>query len=686
MADEPRVQTANGAQKEQGGDHDPPSHLDVHASATLDRLTRWAAKALRAPVAVVTLSGGEDSVIASHTGLAAMLASPRLRTFEQQIRATGEPRAVADLRREPEGESTDGIGVAFLGAPLVDVSGAAVGSFCVMDMRPRRWTIQDIELVNELSASAMTELQVQAARNEAAREKRWSDRQQVVLELIAARAPLARTLTELLDAAEMHAPRMLAAIARVEKVRGGPDRLRIIAGHGVPRGFTAALDGVAVGEGTSISGTAAARRQPVVVADIASSDLSPAYIDLAAENGLQAGWSTPILARGGAVLGTFTIYYGTARPPNEHDRLVIARSVHLARLAIEQVDGAEALRRNASRARSLAREQTALQRVATQVAGEANPQILFALVAEQVGLLLKADAGYVLRFEDEDRYRNVGSWARDRDRLQAPSAVATHLPDGICGMLRTARTARRCAVEPDHDALGFKHRIAAPVLVEGGAWGLIVALRDGREFRREDEKRLVRFAQLAGVAVANARAHEALATQARTDPLTGLANRRAFDDRLAEETERAHRHKRDLSVMLVDVDHFKTINDRFGHAAGDHVLVNLADSLRAVMRNGDLLARIGGDEMAMILPDCPPDQAALVAQRMIAAIGDRSSLARRHGVTVSAGVAGLLGGNSAEDLLRYADQALYGAKDEGRNQVVSYDPAVPGRADLRMSA
>ena len=253
-------------------------------------------------------------------------------------------------------------------------------------------------------------------------------------------------------------------------------------------------------------------------------------------------------------------------------------------------------------------------------------------------------------------------------------------------MLRKGRSARRCTVEPGHDALGFSQRIAAPVLVDGRAWGMVLALRDAGEFRAEDEKRLVRFAQLAGVAVANAHAHEALATQARTDPLTGLANRRAFDERLAEETERANRHSRALSVMLVDVDHFKTINDRFGHAAGDHVLVNLADSLRAVMRSGDLLARIGGDEMAMILPDCPTEQAVLVARRMLAAIRAGSSLARRHGVTVSAGVAGLLGVGSAEDLLRYADQALYGAKDRGRNQVVSYDADMPGRGGLRLSA
>jgi len=253
-------------------------------------------------------------------------------------------------------------------------------------------------------------------------------------------------------------------------------------------------------------------------------------------------------------------------------------------------------------------------------------------------------------------------------------------------MMRKGRAARRFAIEPGLDELRFQHRIAAPVIVDARSWGMVVALRDTTGFRPEDEKRLVRFAQLASLAVANAQAHEALATQARTDPLTGIGNRRAFDERLAEETERANRHIRSLSVMLVDVDHFKTINDRYGHGTGDHVLVDLADSLRSVMRSGDLLARIGGDEMAMILPDCRTEQAALVAQRMLAAIGDDSSLARRLGVTLSAGVAGLVAGQSADDLLRCADQALYGAKDRGRNQVVSYEPDMPGRDDLRLSA
>lgn len=662
------------------------SGLDVLASGALDRLTRWSAKALRARAAVITLVDGERSVVASTTGTPESAAdSLRLREFACRLVRNGKPYATGDARSTHPRANSDHEGVAFLGTPLLDREGTVVGSFCLMDIRPRRWTIQDIELVGELAASALTELDLLAVRGEAEREKRWSDHQQAVLELIAARAPLGRTLSELLHAAEAHAPGTRAMIMRLERSRGAGDRLRMIAGLALPRAFTSALDGIAVEEGSSISATAASRREPVVVRDIAAAGLQPWFVELAEAHGLCAGWATPILSRNGAVLGTYTLYYRSLGAAGR-DQVVIDRSVHLARLAIEQVDGAEALRRNATRAQSLAREQTALQRVATQVAGEADPKILFGLVAEQVGRLLKAEAGYVLRFEAEDRYRNVGSWARDEQRLLAVDAVATHLPDGLCAMLRHSRKARRGTFEPGRDALGFRHRIAAPVLIDRRSWGMVLAMRDSSEFRQEDEKRLARFAQLASVAVANAQAHEALATQARTDPLTALANRRTFDERLAEETERANRHSRPLSVMLVDVDHFKTINDRFGHATGDRVLVSLADNLRSAMRGGDLLARIGGDEMAMILPDCPVEQAALVAQRMLVAIGADSSLARRHGVTLSAGVAGLAPGQTADDLLRCADQALYGAKDEGRNQVVSYESDMPSRTGLRLSA
>ena len=643
-------------------------------------------KALRASGAIVTLVNGKRQYIASATGPSTTSPGSPMAELSDWIVSTGQQHAIGDVRCESELPECDSDGATFFGAPLVDRDGKVVGSFCVTDTRPRNWTIQDIELVGELAASAMTEVELHHARSEAEREQRWSDNRHAVLELIAQRAPLQRTLDALLRAAEAHAPGIFGSILLLERGRGAPPKLRHAAAPRLPRSFTGAYAGLVAEEGQGICGTAAFRGEPVVVEDIARDPLTVAWGQIAADHGLLAGWSTPIYSSTGALLGTFAMYFTARRRPDARERTVVDRSIHLARLAIEQADDARKLRRSASRAQSLAREQTALQRVAMSVASENDPSVLFALMAEQVGRLLKAAAGYVVRFEDDECYRSMGIWARGKPMGPRLNEVVKQLPDGMCAQLRDGRTVRRRSVAPNIDGPRLSHRIAAPILVDGRAWGMVAALRKSSEFPRDDDKRIVRFAQLAGVAVANAHARERLATQARTDPLTGLANRRFFDERLAQETERANRHMRALSVMLVDVDRFKAINDRFGHATGDRVLVNLADSLRAVMRSGDVLARHGGDEMAMILPDCDAEEAAHVVERMLAAIAEDTSLARRHGVSLSAGVAAHTPGQSADDLLRCADQALYRAKDEGRNRVVSYEAGMSERARLRLGS
>jgi diguanylate cyclase (GGDEF)-like protein len=641
-----------------GGDPVVTAVLDVHASAALDRLTRWAAKALRAPVALVSLVHGDRQIVTSRAG-GAPGDEATARLCERVI-ASCAPLTIADP--DP---------VAFVGAPLIDSTGTVLGCLCVTDTAPRAWSDHDTALVQELAISATTELELRTARAMAEREKRWSDGQQAVLELIAARAPLQETLTRLLIVAESHAPGMLTSVLLVER-SGGRSVLRHAAAPSMARAFTSAVDGLEVGEGQGICGTAAHRAEPVIVLDVMADPLTERFVELAEAHGVRAGWSTPILSSAGEVLGTFAIYYGPARLPKPSDEIVIDRSIHLARLAIEQAHDALQLRRSASEARALAREQTALQRVATSVAAETNPAILFARVAQQVGVLLGAESGYVVRFEGDDEYRVTGGWGRKGVTTLPVGEAHAQASDGLVAELRRGRSVKRRSVAPGTHLFAAQHRIGAPIVVDGRTWGMVVALRDRPgPFPRDDEKRIARFAQLASVAVANAHARERLATQALTDPLTGLANRRAFDQRLLEETERAVRHERELSLILVDVDHFKLINDRFGHATGDRVLVNLARDMQAVMRNGDLLARIGGDEMAMILADCPPGEAGEVAHRMLAAIVEDTSLSQRHGVTLSIGVAGLTSGRSAEELLRLADQALYRAKNSGRNQVVS---------------
>jgi len=155
-----------------------------------------------------------------------------------------------------------------------------------------------------------------------------------------------------------------------------------------------------------------------------------------------------------------------------------------------------------------------------------------------------------------------------------------------------------------------------------------------------------------------------------SDPLTGLGNRRAFDEALAVETARARRARGSLGVVILDVDHFKQFNDRHGHQAGDDALVTVARVLAGEARAEDRACRIGGEEFALLLPGADETTAATVAERVRRAIEDHPGPVA--GVTVSLGVAAARGDDhDPRTLLAAADQRLYVAKSAGRNRVIS---------------
>ncbi|HSD21342.1 MAG TPA: GGDEF domain-containing protein [Anaeromyxobacter sp.] len=168
-----------------------------------------------------------------------------------------------------------------------------------------------------------------------------------------------------------------------------------------------------------------------------------------------------------------------------------------------------------------------------------------------------------------------------------------------------------------------------------------------------------------------ARELEALAALARRDPLTGLANRRAFEEALAREVARAARDEAPLAVIALDVDHFKRVNDAYGHAAGDEVLAEVAARAAHALRAGDLLARVGGEEFAALLPGASLEAAAEAAERVRARIGAAPIVAgeARLAVTVSAGLAALAPGEEGAALLARADGRLYAAKRAGRDRI-----------------
>jgi len=187
---------------------------------------------------------------------------------------------------------------------------------------------------------------------------------------------------------------------------------------------------------------------------------------------------------------------------------------------------------------------------------------------------------------------------------------------------------------------------------------------------------LEHLAAVAAVCIDNTINHERLQRDGLTDPLTGLANRRFFERRLVEEIERWRRHSKTLSCLLVDVDLFKGVNDRYGHQVGDEVLKRISAALGKDLRASDVLARYGGEEFVLLLPETIPQHAMEIAERL----REQVEVLRHNDiqdlpVTVSIGVSGLpdqrtLAPTLAGDwLLRQADTALYQAKNSGRNTV-----------------
>ena len=168
-------------------------------------------------------------------------------------------------------------------------------------------------------------------------------------------------------------------------------------------------------------------------------------------------------------------------------------------------------------------------------------------------------------------------------------------------------------------------------------------------------------------------ANSRLEALASLDSLTGLKNRRAFEERLQEEISRARRSKECFALLLLDIDHFKNFNDSFGHPRGDDVLKSVSRVLSRSVRDADFIARHGGEEFAIILPDTDRDAAKLMGERLRVAIEENAWDARP--ITVSVGAAAWLDGASAESLIDQADRALYRSKQAGRNIVTLADAA-----------
>ncbi len=248
--------------------------------------------------------------------------------------------------------------------------------------------------------------------------------------------------------------------------------------------------------------------------------------------------------------------------------------------------------------------------------------------------------------------------------------------------VRESITERRIARATDHRCgllpATLAAQLALPFSIKGaGGFTLLAAATAWDHFAELPDEVLVALQGHVQSALANAHRYDAIRRQVVTDHLTGLYNRRHFTNRCREEIERSLRYQHPLSVLMIDIDHFKHFNDRYGHATGDRVLQAVAGVLRRALRTVDLCARLGGEEFAILLPDTPAPNAHLVAERVRETLsGYRYTglgLPPEDNVTISVGVATCpRDATSMEDVLELADKALYQAKSQGRDRVCQH--------------
>jgi len=320
---------------------------------------------------------------------------------------------------------------------------------------------------------------------------------------------------------------------------------------------------------------------------------------------------------------------------------------------------------------SRAEEEAQRSRFLGQIATTIDLDDAIGSTLQAAAALPSVDAAVVELDPDGDGdERLLGSIGLDRDDEEDGVRIFTGAPER-----QEARAIEHSYVYGGEHVAGAVHgALGVPLLGRNGKIGWLgVFSRDPDvRFGDDDVRRLEELAERVAPAIENARRFREARQLADLDSLTGLHNRRYFYETLGREVDRAQRYQRRLSLVIVDVDGFKEINDRIGHLAGDAVLAEIADRIRQVVRSADIPCRVGGDEFAVIVPEVEGGQARQLVGRIQRAVSAQP-IARAGRVRVSAGVADIQPNDSPTSLFERGDESLYAAKHAGKGGLAAAD-------------
>lgn len=463
--------------------------------------------------------------------------------------------------------------------------------------------------------------------------------QNELLEHIARGAPLPETMTQLATHIETLYPELLVSILLLSEDK---HTLHHCAGPSLPAAYISVIDGAEIGPNHGSCGTAAHLGKKVITTDIDTDPLWENYRSVALLNGFKACWSTPIVAEGGEVLGTFAGYYHTPASPTPPQLLVFDLATQIARIAILQ--------------------QRQLQEIRL-LANTLDHTPLPMLLLDSDARVVHANHTYCKRagvscaqIKGSDSHKFLREpWSEElwRDIWQQLTAGKTwqgelHLPSLT------------------DDAVYYHAQWHILEDLYDAPTHYLLILRDLSEEKR---------------------AAAQLQRLSNYDQLTGLPNRSLLIERLGTQLERSRREQSQSALLFIDLDHFQMVNDAHGHPVGDLMLKYLAIQLLPVLGPNDTLARFGGDEFIALLPDlastesAAATQALAIAERLQAAIrapvvisGNRFQISASVGITLFPKAL-----ETITDLLREGDTAMFQAKTEGRDSVVWFNQAMQAR-------
>ncbi|HXG64938.1 MAG TPA: sensor domain-containing diguanylate cyclase [Blastocatellia bacterium] len=308
----------------------------------------------------------------------------------------------------------------------------------------------------------------------------------------------------------------------------------------------------------------------------------------------------------------------------------------------------------------------AMNRLSSAISSTLDLEALLQTAVEEVGRTLNARrTALVLWQEGTSRPENMSVYERpenDSTESQGQTPFARNGDSPLRGRGQPA---------PVANAEMIPGLLEIPITYRSSVIGVLEVEDDtaGRAWEDEEVLMVKTVSDQLAVAICHARLFRQVQTQAMTDPLTGLYNQRYFQERLDREIKLADRNDNHVSLILLDLDRLKRINDTYGHRAGDAALCHVAELMRKVVREVDVCARYGGEEFVIILPQCSREDSIAVAERLREAIAS-SPLHRIGQVTASIGVACYPAlAKTKEELIEMADRAMYLAKAAGRNRV-----------------